>query len=248
MTTVLRGTMAPQAISYLGYGLFGLPPAVSLGRRTDRAIFSCPCTSATLWPDGHMHTRSSSSRTTARSSMWSRPSRPRALYTRGHSERVATASVMIARQIGMREDRVSVPRYAGILHYVAKLGVPTRVLQKSGKLTDEEYEAIKLDPVRGLEVVPQIEFLGEAYAWIMHHHERIDGRGYPMGLTGYDILKFARVIAVADAFDSDDDHRSYRDAGPIEDCVELHRCAGSQFDPAMVAAMVRALEAEEWAP
>ena len=105
-------------------------------------------------------------------------------YTRGHSERVSRASVLIARILRMRDDRVEALRYAGILHDVGKLGVPTRVLQKTGPLDDEEFDAIKRHPWNGTEMVRGIAFLEEAYNGIMHHHERLDGRGYPMGLAG----------------------------------------------------------------
>ena len=91
---------------------------------------------------------------------------------------------MIAKEIGMRAERVEAIRFAGMLHDVGKLGVPTAVLQKTGRLTDDEYAAIQLHPMRGLDIVREIGFLDEALAGIMHHHERIDGRGYPMGLAG----------------------------------------------------------------
>jgi HD-GYP domain-containing protein (c-di-GMP phosphodiesterase class II) len=91
---------------------------------------------------------------------------------------------MIGRSAGMREDRVSSLRYAGMLHDVGKLGVPTRILQKSGKLTDEEFDAIKMHPTRGREITKDLEFLGEAVEGILLHHERMDGRGYPNGLKG----------------------------------------------------------------
>ena len=136
-------------------------------------------------------------------------------YTRGHSDRVSRGSVMIAREIGMHGERVEAIRYAGMLHDVGKLGVPTKVLQKTGKLTEEEYAAIQLHPMRGLDIVREIGFLDEALAGIMHHHERIDGRGYPMGLAGDEIPEFARVLAVADAFDSMTSTRSYRGARPV---------------------------------
>ena len=133
-------------------------------------------------------------------------------YTRGHSERVARGSAMIAREVGMRSSRVEAIRYAGMLHDVGKLGVPTTVLQKNGALTEEEFAAIQLHPMRGLEIVREIGFLDEALAGIMHHHERMDGLGYPMGLAGDEIPEFARVIAVADAFDAMTSNRSYRGA------------------------------------
>jgi hypothetical protein len=169
------------------------------------------------------------------------------LYTRGHSERVSRASVLIGRRAGMREDRVASLRYAGMLHDVGKLGVPTSVLQKAGRLTDDEYEAIQQHTVRGREIVKDLEFLGEAIEGILLHHERIDGRGYPMGKVGSEIPEFARIIAVADAFDSMTTTRSYRGARSIEDAfAELVTCKGSQFDPVMVDALIAAIEAEGW--
>ena len=91
---------------------------------------------------------------------------------------------MIARELGMAEDRVEVLRFAGILHDVGKLGVPTRLLRKDGPLTPEERRIIELHPEYGHEIVRGIGFLGEARAAILHHHERMDGRGYPYGLPG----------------------------------------------------------------
>ena len=168
-------------------------------------------------------------------------------YTRGHSDRVSRGSVMIAREIGMRGDRVEAIGYAGMLHDVGKLGVPTKVLQKTGKLTEEEYAAIQLHPMRGLDIVREIGFLDEALAGIMHHHERIDGRGYPMGLVGDEIPEFARVLAVADAFDSMTSTRSYRGARPVDQAIEeLRKWSGTQFDPAFVDAFVAALKREGW--
>ncbi len=168
-------------------------------------------------------------------------------YTRGHSERVSKGSVMIARAIGMRPERVEAIRYAGMLHDVGKLGVPTKVLQKSGGLTEEEFAAIQLHPMRGLDMVREIGFLDEALAGIMHHHERIDGRGYPMGLAGDEIPEFARVLAVADAFDCMTSTRSYRQARSIAAAVaELRNCSGTQFDPAFVDALVTAVERDGW--
>jgi len=155
--------------------------------------------------------------------------------------------VMIASEIGMRPERVGAIRYAGMLHDVGKLGVPTKVLQKTGKLTEEEYAAIQLHPMRGLDIVREIGFLDEALAGIMHHHERIDGRGYPMGLAGDEIPEFARVLAVADAFDSMTSTRSYRGARPIREAVaELRKWSGTQFDPAFVDAFVAAVERDGW--
>ncbi len=168
-------------------------------------------------------------------------------YTRGHCMRVAEGSAMIAAELGMSAERVQKIRYAGMLHDIGKLGVPTKVIQKTGKLTDDEYAAIKLHPTRGYEIVREISFLDEALAGIRHHHERLDGRGYPMGLVGMEIPESARIISVADVFDCLTSTRSYRKAWSVEEAiVELRRCAGTQFDPRMVEAMVRAVSREGW--
>ncbi|MET7619510.1 HD-GYP domain-containing protein [Streptomyces sp. NPDC005408] len=168
-------------------------------------------------------------------------------YTRGHSERVGRASVLIARELSMDEGRLEVLRFAGILHDVGKLGVPTRVLRKDGPLTPQERRVIELHPEYGHEMVRGIGFLGEARAAILHHHERLDGSGYPYGLVGRQIPEFARVVAVADAFDAMTSTRSYRRARPVAAALEeLKRCAGTQFDPQMVRALARALTRHGW--
>ncbi|MGW3098527.1 HD-GYP domain-containing protein [Streptomyces sp. NPDC001102] len=170
-------------------------------------------------------------------------------YTRGHSERVGQASMMIARELGLDDERVEVLRFAGILHDVGKLGVPTRLLRKDGPLTPEERRVIELHPEYGHEMVRGIGFLGEARAAVLHHHERLDGSGYPYGLVGTQIPESARVVAVADAFDAMTSTRSYRRARPVPAALEeLRRCAGAQFDPRMVTALVRALGREGWHP
>ncbi|MER6103955.1 HD-GYP domain-containing protein [Streptomyces sp. NPDC001832] len=168
-------------------------------------------------------------------------------YTRGHSERVGQASVLIARELGMDQGRLEVLRFAGILHDVGKLGVPTRVLRKDGPLTPQERRVIELHPEYGHEIVRGIGFLGEARAAILHHHERLDGSGYPYGLSGREIPESARVVAVADAFDAMTSTRSYRRGRPVPAALEeLKRCAGTQFDPQMVRALLRAVDRHGW--
>ncbi|MEO3784501.1 HD-GYP domain-containing protein [Actinocorallia sp. B10E7] len=171
------------------------------------------------------------------------------LYTRGHSERVSRGSVMIAEELGIAGARLEAIRFAGMLHDVGKLGVSTRVLQKDGRPTDLEFAEIQLHPLRGLEIVGHIGFLEEALGGIMHHHEKLDGRGYPLGLVGSEIPEFARIIGVADAFDAMTSTRSYRRARSIEEGVnELKRCSGTEFDPRMVDAFLRALDVKGWQP
>ncbi|WP_369183186.1 HD-GYP domain-containing protein [Streptomyces sp. Y1] len=170
-------------------------------------------------------------------------------YTRGHSERVGRASVLIATQLGMEAERLRTLRFAGILHDVGKLGVATELLRRNGPLTEEERRAVEVHPVYGYELVRGIDFLGEAHAGILHHHERMDGRGYPSGLAGERIPEFARIISVADAFDSMTSTRSYRRGRPVTEAVaELERCSGSQFDPVMVRALIEALAVHDWQP
>jgi len=169
------------------------------------------------------------------------------LYTRGHSERVSRGSVMIAEELGITGARLEAVRFAGMLHDVGKLGVSTRVLQKDGKPTDREFTEIQLHPLRGLEIVGHIDFLDEALGGIMHHHEKLNGRGYPLGLVGSEIPEFARIIGVADTFDAITSTRSYRRARTLEEGVaELKRCSGTEFDPRMVDAFLRALETKGW--
>ncbi|MCM3300992.1 HD-GYP domain-containing protein [Streptomyces pseudogriseolus] len=170
-------------------------------------------------------------------------------YTRGHSERVGRASMLIARELGMDDERVEMLRFAGILHDVGKLGVPTRLLTKNGPLTSDERRVIELHPEYGHEMVRGISFLGEARAAVLHHHERLDGKGYPYGLAGGQIPEPARVVAVADAFDAMTSTRSYSRARPVPVALEeLERCAGTHFDPRMVKALVRAIGRTGWHP
>lgn len=169
------------------------------------------------------------------------------LYTRGHGERVSRGARLLGAEMRWHGDRLEALAQAGLLHDVGKIGVPTRVLQKDGKLTAAEFAAIKLHPLRGVEVVGDIAFLEDARAGIMHHHEKYDGSGYPSGLKGTDIPEFARVLGVADAFDSMTSLRSYRAPRPVVDALEeLVRCKGSHFDPGLVELFVAAIRREGW--
>jgi len=166
-------------------------------------------------------------------------------YTRGHGERVSKGSVMIAEELGLRADRVDAIRQAGLVHDVGKMAVPTRILQKDGKPNEQEWAELQLHPRHGLEIIRDIGFLEEALGGIMHHHERLDGTGYPLGLAGDEIPEFARIIAVADTFDALTSDRAYHKAMPVADAVEvLHKVRGTQLDPAMVEAFVRGLRAD----
>jgi HD-GYP domain-containing protein (c-di-GMP phosphodiesterase class II) len=243
----LRG-MAQFLLSYLGYGTFGLLVAGLWATvQSISAVLVLLPLFVARWAFGQYHAQQRSYDATIAALCQAVETKD--YYTRGHCTRVSLASSMIAQEIGMGTERVRAIRYAGMLHDVGKLGVPTKVLQKEGPLTEGELAAIQLHPMRGLEIVRGIGFLDEAYAGIMHHHERHDGTGYPMGLAGDEIPEFAKVIAVADAFDSMTSDRSYRGARPVEVAVEeLRKCAGTHFDPVMVSAFVKALEREPWQP
>lgn len=241
------GTFAGSALPMFVYSVFGLLLAVvwSYVGPISAVLVLAPLAVA-RWVFAEFALRQEAYEATMRSLIQAVETKD--FYTRGHSERVSKASVLIGRRSGMREDRVASLRYAGMLHDVGKLGVPTEVLQASGRLTDEQYEAIQQHPVRGREITKDLEFLGEAIEGIHLHHERIDGRGYPLGLKGSEIPEFARIIAVADAFDSMTTTRSYRGARSIEEAIqELRECMGSQFDPVMVEALIEALEQHGWA-
>jgi hypothetical protein len=172
-------------------------------------------------------------------------------YTRGHAERVSQLTEMIARTLRLPEPKVQALRIAALMHDVGKLAVSTTILTKPGKLTPEEYEHMKTHPVHGTDIVSEIDFLrdGNAVEAVRHHHERMDGKGYPDGLAGLEIPLTARVVMVADAFDSMTSTRSYRPAMAIErGMAELRKWEGVQFDPKIVDALERAIERFGWEP
>lgn len=153
-------------------------------------------------------------------------------YTRGHSERVALLSAQLARKIGLSEAEVARIHIAGILHDVGKIGVPEAVLCKAGRLTKDEFDAIKRHPRIGYEILKGIPELADILPGVLWHHERFDGRGYPDGVAGLDIPLVARLIALADTFDAMSSNRSYRSAVPRARVLdEIEQSAGSQFDP-----------------
>ena len=160
-------------------------------------------------------------------------------YTRGHSARVALLSAQLAMAIGLDHDVVESIRIAGLVHDVGKIGVPEAILTKMGRLTDEEFEAIKLHPEIGYNILKDIPPLRDTLPGVLYHHERYDGRGYPKNLAGSDIPLIARIICLADTFDAMSSTRSYRPAMPREKVLaEFERCAGTQFDPELVPAFV----------
>lgn len=161
-------------------------------------------------------------------------------YTRGHSERVAYIAAQIATNIGLDAERVQRVHVAGLVHDVGKIGVPEAVLTKRGRLSDEEFGLIKQHPTIGHNILKGIPLLADVIPAVLHHHERIDGRGYPANLKGEAIPLYARILSVADTFDAMSSDRSYRPAMPREKVLaELRRSAGTQLDPALVEAFMK---------
>lgn len=152
-------------------------------------------------------------------------------YTAGHSERVATYATYLAIRLGLPPDVVEIVRQSALMHDIGKIGCVMN-LNKPGKLTQDEYEMFKRHPVFGKDILDPIRFLHPLVPGVHLHHERWDGRGYPLGLKGNDVPLIARIIAVADTYDAMTSDRAYRRALPHEVAVgEIERCSGSQFDP-----------------
>jgi response regulator RpfG family c-di-GMP phosphodiesterase len=152
-------------------------------------------------------------------------------YTAGHSERVATYATYLALKLGLPPEVVEIVRQSALMHDIGKLGCVMN-LNKPGKLTQDEYETFKRHPVFGKDILDPIKFLHPLVPGVHLHHERWDGRGYPLGLKGKDVPLIARIIAVADTYDAMTSDRAYRRALPHEVAVgEIERCSGTQFDP-----------------
>ena len=167
-------------------------------------------------------------------------------WTKGHSERVTKYAVEIAKEMGLREKDINHVRMCGLLHDIGKLGTFDGLLDKPGKLTEEEYELIKKHPGQGADIIAPIKQLNSIIPGILHHHERYDGKGYPLGIRGSDIPLCASILAVADSFDSMTADRPYRKSPGREFAIsELKRCSGTQFDPKMVEVFLRVLAKNE---
>lgn len=159
-------------------------------------------------------------------------------YTRGHSRRVAEYSEKIAREMGKSDDECKKIYYTALLHDVGKIGVSDSIITKNGKLTDEEYAAMKQHPVIGNQILSSVKDYPYLSIGAHYHHERYDGKGYPDHLKGEDIPEIARIISVADAYDAMTSNRSYRSAIPQQIVrEEIVKNAGTQFDPEMAKIM-----------
>ncbi len=166
-------------------------------------------------------------------------------YTAGHSRRVQQLALAIGRELGLSHAELELLGHAALFHDIGKLGIPDAILLKPSSLTDEEWVIMASHAAEGASIINRLGFLSDAVPAIRHHHERFDGQGYPDGLSGEDIPLGARIIHVADAFDSMLTTRVYRPARPAQDALqELRRMAGSQFCPRCVGALNAIVETE----
>lgn len=164
-------------------------------------------------------------------------------YTRGHSQRVGRYALAIGRQLRLTDHDCEQLYLAGLLHDLGKIGVPDHVLLKPGRLSPEEFDLIKMHPEIGYRILEPIAELAFALPGVLHHHERLDGRGYPHGLAGEQIPLMARILAAADAYDAMTSSRTYRTAMSNERAREiLGEGAGMQWDPQVVAAFLSAVQ------
>jgi HD-GYP domain-containing protein (c-di-GMP phosphodiesterase class II) len=166
------------------------------------------------------------------------------MYTRGHSERVAVYSEVLARGLTLPASEIRRTVQAGVMHDVGKIGVRYDMLNKPGKLTPEEVAVFRQHPEKGKRILEPVPCLHGLIDGCWCHHEWFDGGGYPRGLAGDRIPLVGRIVAVADAYDAMTSDRAYRRALPHEVAIgEIERCAGTQFDPELAAAFVRLIEA-----
>jgi len=165
-------------------------------------------------------------------------------YTHGHLDRVGRLAEEVGRRLGLSPTRALLLRKAAVLHDIGKIAIDEEILDKPAKLTEAEYEHVKQHSEFGAHILSQSERFREIVPWIRHHHERLDGKGYPLNLHDQDIPLESKVIAVSDAFDAmaGSEVRSYRDPmTPDQAISELERCSGTQFDRRVVDAFIAAI-------
>jgi len=160
-------------------------------------------------------------------------------YTAGHQERVTRLACAIAREMGLPEEQIEGIYVAGTLHDIGKIYVPAEILTKLGPITESEFSIIKTHPKVGYDILKRIEFPWPIAQIVLQHHERMDGSGYPQGLSGQDILLEARILGVADVIEAMSSHRPYREALGIDKALgEISEKKGTFYDPRVVDACV----------
>ena len=168
------------------------------------------------------------------------------LYTKGHSERVAKYSEMIARKMGYSDDDAKTLYIMALMHDVGKIGIPDAIINKPGALTDEEFKIVKSHPVIGADILKEVDAFEKISEIALNHHERVDGKGYSNGLTGNEISDEVAIVSVADAYDAMTSRRSYRDImGQAEVRAEIKKGIGTQFKKQQAEAMLEIIDADK---
>ncbi|CAG35374.1 HD domain-containing phosphohydrolase [Desulfotalea psychrophila] len=163
-------------------------------------------------------------------------------YTAGHTTRVTEYAVMLGLSMGISESDIAILRRAAQFHDIGKLVIDLSCIQKAGKLTDDEWALIKKHPEVGASIIEPLGFMDKEIAIIRHHHERMDGKGYPAGLRGHEIDELTRILTVVDSYDAMTSHRNYKENMTREQAVaELERCSGTQFDADIVKYFSRSI-------
>lgn len=169
-------------------------------------------------------------------------------YTEGHAERVSRYAVMIGKRMGLDENRLDVIRTAGIIHDIGKIGIPESILNKPDRLSPEEFDRVKKHPLIGEKICGPLNCLRGAIDVVRHHHEKLNGQGYPDGLFGAEVSLEARIMAVADIFDALFSDRPYRARMPLEEALTIleKEAAGGLLDPEVTDVLVNLVRSGEF--
>jgi len=164
-----------------------------------------------------------------------------------HSNRVSVLCKSMGEALGLPNNNIEELKSVGLLHDIGKIGIDENILNKPGKLTENDWKEIKLHPEIGYRILSTVNEMAEMANDVLHHHEKWDGKGYPSGLKGEDIPFVSRIIAVADSYDAMTSYRAYKKALSEEDAInEIMRCSGTQFDPEIARVFVEKVARKEW--
>lgn len=168
------------------------------------------------------------------------------VYTHGHSDRVSRYAVLLGKELGLDKKDLDLLAFAGILHDIGKIGISDTLLNKPERLSDDEFEIMKQHPVVGRDILSRVTSLAEIMPIVYHHHERFDGKGYPLGAKGGEIPYLARLVSVIDGFEAMTSDRAYQKARPVEEVRAIMlQGAGTQWDPDLVAAWFRVVDTND---
>lgn len=225
---------------YLGIlNLFSLTPGFTFSEKESRALYILSAKGASAIQNAFLYENTQQNYLqTIKSFAYALEAKDQ--YTHGHSQQVTRYAEILAQGLKLDPQQINLLTQAALLHDIGKIGISEAILNKPGRLTDEEFQVIKKHPVTGKHILTPISSLAPIVPIVYHHHERWDGGGYPEGLQGEKIPLMARILTVADAFDAMTSNRAYRQPMATEEAFqELGACAGSQFDPLLVGIFQR---------